>query len=514
MKVYDALFELIQSLSKNEKRFFQLFTGLQQGDKAYIQLFNWFLKQKTYDDTQLKAAFPEWSKSQKLNNIKNYLYQQLLKALRIYSSGNESPKTKILNLLQASEILYRRGLLEQCEIQLQKARKIAQHYLEQQLELAIIHWEKKLLRKYLYREQTLQKIESLFAAEMQLTTELQNTSSFWHLNYQFFKLNLSKGSQLADQERQTIDAIINQPLLASVNNALTAEAKIYYYDCYSKYYNATRQPEKAYQMQNKIAELFETYPVLIETDPGRYMTLLGNLSMYEIRCRRFTAAEKNIKKLRSLLLDSIDLQTDRFIWLYQSIFNLYIDQYLYDVAAKELMPAFLNDYKKYQARLAQVFKLMFHFLNFLIYFGAQQFRDALRALDFFFQKSTDETIRPLTHQAAKVLQIILHFELGNIDMVILLCKRLEKKYQHNKDAFPLHFLIIHHFYKLINTPTTTDAQHQLWQKLQTEFEMLESQSQWQDLMGHFDFAAWALAHRLNISYAQAQQTLKPIQTEN
>ena len=57
MKPSNELFNLIQSLSKSEKRFFKLSSSLQDGDKNYLKLFDYIEKQKKYDEAELKNHF-------------------------------------------------------------------------------------------------------------------------------------------------------------------------------------------------------------------------------------------------------------------------------------------------------------------------------------------------------------------------------------------------------------------------------------------------------------------------
>ncbi len=50
----EALFELIHSLTKSEKRQFKLMSLLHSGDKSYLKLFDEIEKQKKYDEEKIK----------------------------------------------------------------------------------------------------------------------------------------------------------------------------------------------------------------------------------------------------------------------------------------------------------------------------------------------------------------------------------------------------------------------------------------------------------------------------
>jgi len=54
MKESIALFDLIKTLTKSEKRYIKLFFKLQEGDKKYEQLFDAIHKQNEYDERKIK----------------------------------------------------------------------------------------------------------------------------------------------------------------------------------------------------------------------------------------------------------------------------------------------------------------------------------------------------------------------------------------------------------------------------------------------------------------------------
>ena len=80
----DALFQLVKSLKKSEKRNFKLFVkrNSSSDDLKSIQLFDALDKMQEYDEKQLLKKSKSIRKQQ-LSNIKAQLYKQLLASLRI-----------------------------------------------------------------------------------------------------------------------------------------------------------------------------------------------------------------------------------------------------------------------------------------------------------------------------------------------------------------------------------------------------------------------------------------------
>ncbi len=107
MKPSNELFDLIQSLTKSEKRFFKLHSALQSGEKNYLRIFDAVDKQKAYDEEAIKKQFAKETFIRHFPSEKNHLYKLVLKALRAYHA--ESSVTGVLKQhINNIEILFQR----------------------------------------------------------------------------------------------------------------------------------------------------------------------------------------------------------------------------------------------------------------------------------------------------------------------------------------------------------------------------------------------------------------------
>ncbi|MDP4247215.1 MAG: hypothetical protein Q8932_15345, partial [Bacteroidota bacterium] len=80
----DALFQLVKSLEKSEKRNFKLYVkrNSTSEDLKIIQLFDALDKMEGYDEEQLLKRNKS-IKKQQLSNAKAHLYRQILSSLRL-----------------------------------------------------------------------------------------------------------------------------------------------------------------------------------------------------------------------------------------------------------------------------------------------------------------------------------------------------------------------------------------------------------------------------------------------
>ncbi|MBT8286052.1 MAG: hypothetical protein HKO75_11825, partial [Flavobacteriaceae bacterium] len=79
----DALFVLVKSLSKSEKRQFKLYVGRLgvNTDAKFLALFNLMDKMKNYDESVILGS--GIVKKAQLSNLKAHLYRQILVSLRL-----------------------------------------------------------------------------------------------------------------------------------------------------------------------------------------------------------------------------------------------------------------------------------------------------------------------------------------------------------------------------------------------------------------------------------------------
>src|ERR1700740_2061399 len=84
----DALFQLVRSLEKSEKRHFKLYIKRSSSNEnlKIIQLFDALDKMNEYDERVLLKRLSPVTKPQ-LANLKSHLYKQLLASLRLLKTA-------------------------------------------------------------------------------------------------------------------------------------------------------------------------------------------------------------------------------------------------------------------------------------------------------------------------------------------------------------------------------------------------------------------------------------------
>src|SRR6476620_12795349 len=136
----DALFQLIRSLEKSEKRHFKLYIKRSSSNEnlKIIQLFDALDKMPEYDEKILMKKLKPVTKPQ-LANLKSHLYKQLLASLRLLKTS-DNIDLQLSEHLDHARILYNKGLKLQSLKILEKTKEIAKsnhkfNYLAQVISL-------------------------------------------------------------------------------------------------------------------------------------------------------------------------------------------------------------------------------------------------------------------------------------------------------------------------------------------------------------------------------------------
>ena len=106
----DALFQLIKSLEKSEKRNFKLYINRNSGSEELksVQLFDALDKMEEYDEVQLLSR-NKGIRKQQLSNAKAHLYREILSSLRLIRQ-EDNIDIQLHEQLDYARILYNKGL--------------------------------------------------------------------------------------------------------------------------------------------------------------------------------------------------------------------------------------------------------------------------------------------------------------------------------------------------------------------------------------------------------------------
>src|ERR1700741_505655 len=147
----DALFQLVKSLEKSEKRNFKLYVKRNTAieDLKIIQLFDALEKMNENDEKQLLKKAKGVSKQQ-LSNIKANLYKQILSSLRLIKD-EDNIDIHLHEQMDHARILYNKGLYLQSLKVLDRLKETASAYQQLTYLQQALFFEKKIETLFITR---------------------------------------------------------------------------------------------------------------------------------------------------------------------------------------------------------------------------------------------------------------------------------------------------------------------------------------------------------------------------
>src|SRR5690606_11555637 len=241
----DALFVLIKSLSKSEKRQFKLYVGRLgvNADAKFLALFNLLDKMQKYEERQIMES--GIVKKAQLSNLKAHLYKQILVSLRL-NPVNQNIRIQIREQLDFATILYQKGLYRQSLKILDKAKAFAVEHQEKNVAYEIVELEKLIETQYITRSIP-DRADELVRQATELSAQNVMTSKLSNLSLKLYGMMLQVGYVRSDEDLNKVKAYFGKNMPVYNLNELDFREKLWLYKAYLWYSLLTQDFLLAYR---------------------------------------------------------------------------------------------------------------------------------------------------------------------------------------------------------------------------------------------------------------------------
>ena len=451
MKPSNQLFDLIQSLTPEEELQFKSSSSIQQGDKNYIKLYNYLKSQDAYDEEAVKIHFKDEVFIQHLASEKNQLLHHVLKSLRYYRYEN-SVSAQIDEEIKNIQVLYNKSLYKQSRKQLSLIKKRASdHELFYSL-LDIIELEKILtdMEAY-YGEINYKTIDELINEENEIFLKIENCAAF---DIQIAKLNkLSSKLIIARNKTDVIEIetiLKTTKKLAENKNILSNKSRIIYLYTKGLCYQLLNKIDDVHRIFSDLIIEMENRPEIISEMPNYYILAHGSLIRYYATKKQYNDGFKLIDKLKSLSLNKMFQATDLQICIFsQSVITemvlfSYIGQH---DEAKKLIHQAIKELDKFETKINNEDLLRIYHTIAMVYFGVGEFNKSLHWLNKIINQNYED-LRQDTVRISKLIYLIVHFELGNDDLLTYIYKSTVRYFNAQKNQYQFENVFLTNFKKI------------------------------------------------------------------
>jgi hypothetical protein len=500
MVATEDLFQLIRTLSKNEKGYFKKYASKHTvGEQNnYIRLFDAIENQDTYDEQKIKLQFRGETFIRHLPSEKNYLYNLILRSLGEFHSESSSEK-QLRDLVHSIELLYDKGLYKQCKKLLDRAKKIAVRFEKPLARLQLHEWESKILI-------ALAQLENLetFAGESkteqaQLIDQFYNYSEYRRLEEKMFLLSKKSGFPRNKTERARYERIIRHPLIRNGKNATLFRSKLHFYNIQSYYHDVLGKHKESYRFRKMLVDFAEKQPHMVNDDQHRYVIALNNLLNSQDEMGLQEDCEITISKLAALKTKSMNIRSRVFgyTWNIRMTQNITSGNFKKLVSnAKEIE----DGLKLYAHLLHPEFKLAFKYQFFYGYFGVGDYSNALKWINQLLNDDTAK-IRAEIYFFGRIMNLILHFEMGNTDLLAYNIRNTYRLFIKQKRLFRFETTILN-FIRRSGKYNTPSELREGFFELKNQLEELQHDPYEKQTLSFFDIISWLQSKITKKSFAE------------
>ncbi|MBA3972095.1 MAG: hypothetical protein H0X46_08120, partial [Bacteroidetes bacterium] len=460
---------------------------MQSGEKGYIKLFDTIRKLEEYDEDKIKQIHKGEDFLKRLPAVKSYLHAQLLKSLRVLYSGN-TISSQLKEMLEDTAILYEKRLYKQCSKILNRARELAKNNEIFWAQLEINIWQEKVFAELLTIERFQAFLEETAAEEI-ITADVQKNRILYRHLYNKIKLINRKIKEARNpEELKQFQTILNDPLLSSIDKALSFEAKQYFYHIHLIFNHAKGDNVECYHIAESQMKLIESFPEKISETPKIYLMALNNVLMCQVLLHKYDNFESTLHKLRTFPAKSIDMEVHRFVnsCIFEMVMYLDMGEFRETAPLRTEITEGIN---KYRDKINVIEEITLLYNLFYSYFGTAEFSNALGVINKLLNEYSKE-LRYDIQSAVRILNLILHFELGNISLLEYNAVSTYRFLYKSKRLYKLENIVLNFIRKKMPGIYNEKQQKEVFIELREELKLLAEDTYESKAFEYFDYISW------------------------
>lgn len=485
------LFELIRSLTKQEKRYFRIEAQRRRGTNQYAVLFDALDAMHSYDEKLLRKKLRKEKFIHRLAAVKKYLYTFILNTQAAYYSGKTASRV-LDEQLQHISVLYRKALYAQCRKLIGKAKLLAKRHELFTRWLDILELEKNIHALLRFSSTTADEMNAILEEEKLVLHKIANTKKYYNKNARMVMLLHQRGFRLQEQDKTEVNNIMNEDL-QDVERAETFDARLYYYNTNTAFGQASGNLQHSYDAAKGYIEFLESYPERLRENANRFVVGLSN---FMVICSYLKGKQQDIRNtIQRLagfenhpLFKAEDIQLKIFLARYsnESILSIRTCNY---ASAQQLEAGIERGLLRFGAGINKNEHLMLCYYLAYLFFGHEDYSSALKwnnKILHHFEPNVREDIQCYS----RFLNLLIHYEKGNVDLLEYELKSTYRFLSRRQRIFRFETVMMNFIRKNLSQPLSRKETIYLFGQLRDELVEVFKDPQEKTVEEYFDFVSW------------------------
>ena len=483
------LFNLIQSMTKAEKRYFSQTATLHKvaQQNNYYKLFKVIENQSVYNEDLVKLEMQRRRITQHFTALKFQLTERILESLHQFYQKKSITET-IKRELHFCQILMDKNQLEMANKRLIKIKSTIETYQLPEFYPEFFKVQRQILAKAFYKNIDFDSLQSLYESMTIAIEQLQNWNEYERINTIIQKQHYEKISL----QSSDFDVFNESQWLTNEKIPTTFRSHILRLNALATLNFMQGQTTKAYEHNQAFIQLLESSPKMMELYGSRYISTLSNVLIDSLILEKFDSLRNDIDKLR--LVSERKIFQKQIPNLAVKIFRqTYLLEMNWAISNKDfqrgiaLIPIIENELETHKKTIGIHNKITFYYLFAYCFFGNRQFSDALTYLNKILTIKTNVVTEII--EFAHLLNVLTHFELGNEDLLEYLIPSTRRFLRKKRSLYKTEDIFLSHLRKVMQT-IEKSKKKTLWENFKVKILELKKDKKEQRVFNYFDFEWW------------------------
>lgn len=488
-----ALFKLIKSMTKADKRNFKLYAKRVQGDESlkFIQLFDVLDKMSVLDESKLTERLDNIKKTQ-LSNLKRHLYSQILISLRMISIGRMK-SIEIREHIDFAHVLYGKGLYLQSLKLLQRAKKMSEKEELDILTLEIIEFQKVIESRHITNTGPV-KNDALTKEASITIKKVDNTISLSNLRVNLHSYYIRNSHVKNDKERVEVIQYFKKRLPSIKEDDLGYPENVYLNQCYVWYYYILLDFQKCYEYSIKWVDIFYKNDDLKLLDKDLFMRgyhyiLTASFNLKDIDKLKSHLAELEHFRKSNYAKFNENSKIFSFLYVHWARLNVHFLEGTFKEGLS-LIPRTLRRIKLYKERIAPHRLMVFYYKIAWMYLGNNQPGKAINYISRIINDDIED-FREDIQSYSRFVFLMAHYDLDNMELLPYLVRTVDAHFKKTKIQNKLQLRSLQFFKKIQNVGISDRLE--VLQDFKTDLEVIYKDPYELRSFLYLDILSWVTA---------------------
>jgi hypothetical protein len=432
--ISNMLYELIQSMSQSEKRYFKIYAShiYKKENRPLLKLFDLIAQQSKYNETKLKASFGGTHFAQK----KMLLQYKLMNSLKSFHQGKNAHSI-IDECLAEFRILLNKSIFKYAEKKLKKAKQIAENF-ELFTELIRIKQAETELYVATTNADTLDKhIKNMRLEIPELVQLLDKELIIENAYIHFVKANSEREFIRNKEELENLKKSTTQIFKINTEQIGSFHSKIQFYYTKGLYHYLSGDFTESLKWFKKQDQSFTEHPHINSEFQFEQARTLANISLLSIKTKSLDSFGKSYADLKNCIGKTQRLKNQINYWCYVLKFSQMVEKGDYQHAIEFSTENHQLDQLEIKFEIENILAternlMLFGRVKSQMMLG--QNKKALYLINTFLNSPHSESQQD-AYILIRFLFLIIHLELENTDVVESGIRSLERYLKQKKRFF-------------------------------------------------------------------------------